>query len=81
VISTDKLACAIGEEVVEVPGDGALIGATFEIRVHRVHIRPVDTQLLIERDLIESVGELLRDEVLDGVFITGLLAEKLVAWE
>jgi len=79
MISTDKLAIAIREEVVEVPRDGALISASFEIRVNRMHFRSIDVQLLIERHLVKSIGKLGSDEVLDVVFRAGLLAKKLVA--
>lgn len=81
MIGTDEPAFAVGEEMVEVPGDGLLIGGALEECVDRMHFRSVDAQLLIERDLIEAVGELLSDEVLDGMFIARLLAEELVAWE
>jgi len=81
VIGTDKAAFAIGEEMVEVPGDRAAVGGALEIRVDGVHVRSVHAQFLIERDLVESVGELLGDEVLDGVLVAGLLSEELVARE
>jgi len=79
MISTDKLAIAIREEVVEVPRDGALISASFEIRVNRMHFSYIDVQLLIERHLVKSIGKLGSDKVLDVVFRAGLLAKKLVA--